>query len=191
MKSRPIIMRAEEVRAILDGRKTQFRRPIKPNPIPFGTDARPWMPVGGVHQDRWLCPHGQPGDRLWVRETWMIGTMLGMHRGQERPIAIYRADGEIPFPWRPSIHMPRWASRITLEIVRVRVERVQDITEEDATAEGVLDGGCLTCGIPEPCVCKDPKPNRRDSFVGIWQSIHGTWEANPWVWVVEFRKVTK
>ena len=188
MKERPILFSGPMVRAILDGRKTQTRRPVKPQPIPFGLDNRPWMPVGGVHQDRWLCPIGQPGDRLWVRETWRQfdagiecacydECFCRRHRGKP----IYRADCDSEDKWRPSIHMPRWASRITLEITRVWVERVQDITEEDAKAEGCCGGHS---SIPGYAFSATP----REHFRHIWQSIYGTWDANPWVWAVEFRR---
>lgn len=92
---------------------------------------------------------------------------------------------------RPSIHMPRWASRILLEVTSVRVERLQDISEADARAEGITDGGCTNCGNPEPCGCADPAPDARDAFCNLWQSINGdqSWIANPWVWVVEFKRV--
>ncbi|MCO6445826.1 MAG: hypothetical protein J5J04_17280 [Anaerolineae bacterium] len=98
--------------------------------------------------------------------------------------------GESPLRWRPSIHMPRWASRITLEIAAVRVERLQDISEADARAEGITDGGCLNCGQHEPCGCNNPAPAPRDTFAGLWREINGdgAWDANPWVWVVEFRR---
>lgn len=91
--------------------------------------------------------------------------------------------------WRPSIHMPRWASRITLEITDVRVERLNAISEEDARAEGIIDGGCLNCGEPEPCGCANPEPDATDAFAYLWQSIYGqeNWQANPWVWVIEFK----
>lgn len=174
MKERPILFSGPMVRAILDGRKTQTRRPVKPQLFV----ATPSM------FDFSKCPLGQPGERLWVRETWMMGTMLGMHKGQERPIAIYRADGEIKMSWRPSIHMPRWASRITLEITRVWVERVRDITEEDAMKEGCIrelkpDGSVgWGAGLVEA----------KDAFRDTWQSIYGTWDDNPWVWAVEFRR---
>ena len=191
MKYRPIIMRADEVRAILDGRKTQFRRPIKPQPVLTGFPGphwpehprKPWMPVGGVYQDQWQCPHGQPGDRLWVRETWRKGAV---GTAAEYWATVDALDWALS-RWSPSVHMPRWASRITLEIVRVRVERVQDITEEDAINEGCvrelkLDGSIAWgVGLIEA----------REEFRNLWQSIHGTWDANPWVWVVEFRRVTK
>ncbi|HBR4178810.1 hypothetical protein LVW23_11200 [Klebsiella pneumoniae] len=93
--------------------------------------------------------------------------------------------------WRPSIHMPRWASRILLEITDVRVERLNAISEEDARAEGIIDGGCLNCGKPEPCGCANPEPDATDAFAYLWQSIYGqeNWLANPWVWVIEFERV--
>ena len=93
--------------------------------------------------------------------------------------------------WRPSIHMPRWASRILLEITDVRVERLNAISEEDARAEGIIDGGCLNCGEPEPCGCANPEPDATDAFAYLWQSIYGqeSWNANPWVWVIEFKSV--
>ncbi|HBY0000972.1 TPA: hypothetical protein MIM87_28360, partial [Klebsiella variicola] len=93
--------------------------------------------------------------------------------------------------WRPSIHMPRWASRILLEITDVRVERLNAISEEDARAEGIIEGGCLNCGEPEPCGCGNPEPDATDAFAYLWQSIYGqeSWNANPWVWVIEFERV--
>ncbi|HBV8869436.1 TPA: hypothetical protein MD823_002006 [Klebsiella pneumoniae] len=93
--------------------------------------------------------------------------------------------------WRPSIHMPRWASRILLEITDVRVERLNAISEEDARAEGIIDGGCLNCGEPEPCGCANPEPDATDAFAYLWQSIYGqdNWNANPWVWVIEFKRI--
>lgn len=200
MKSRPIIMRAEEVRVILDGRKTQFRRPIKPQPVLtvfpspcwWEHTRKPWMPIGGVHQDRWKCPHGQPGDRLWVRETWRCRGGREYEYQQHQASIVYRADVE-PVEsscneWRPSIHMPRWASRITLEIVRVRVERVGDITEEDAKSEGIKIGEDRSHSFAEHGLPYHP---HADAFGNLWQSTHGTWNANPWVWVVEFRRIDK
>lgn len=93
--------------------------------------------------------------------------------------------------WRPSIHMPRWASRITLEITDVRVERLNSISEEDARAEGIIDGGCVNCGEPEPCSCAHPQPDATDAFAYLWQSIYGqeNWDANPFVWVIQFERV--
>lgn len=93
--------------------------------------------------------------------------------------------------WHPSIHMPRWASRILLEITDVRVERLNAISEEDARAEGIIDGGCLNCGEPDPCGCANPEPDATDAFAYLWQSIYGqeNWNANPWVWVIEFKRI--
>ncbi|EPN2845315.1 hypothetical protein ACYQSV_000276 [Klebsiella aerogenes] len=116
--------------------------------------------------------------------------------------AIYAADGDFTWGdddgyedgrscWKPSIHMPRAASRILLEITDVRVERLNAISEEDARAEGIIDGGCLNCGEPEPCGCANPEPDATDAFAYLWQSIYGqeNWNANPWVWVIEFKRI--
>ncbi|ELA3172361.1 TPA: hypothetical protein NO823_000998 [Klebsiella pneumoniae] len=116
--------------------------------------------------------------------------------------AIYAADGDFTWGdddgyedgrscWKPSIHMPRAASRILLEITDVRVERLNAISEEDARAEGIIDGGCLNCGEPEPCGCANPEPDATDAFAYLWQSIYGqeNWNADPWVWVIEFKRV--
>ena len=216
MKERPILFSGDMVRAILEGRKTQTRRAVKPQP---GDHMRiPMLTQNGwqfmTHPDQlrdtvssWRCPFGIPGDRLWVRETWSTRSgadglrpiQISPNRVGKEPI-WYKADGAQSYPeydkqpqgkWRPSIHMPRWASRITLEITGVRVERLQDMSEEDARAEGIVDGGCLNCGEHEPCGCNDPQPDARDSFIYLWESIHGedSWNANPWVWVIEFRMV--
>ncbi|MFW4109104.1 hypothetical protein [Klebsiella pneumoniae] len=116
--------------------------------------------------------------------------------------AIYAADGDFTWGdddgyedgrscWIPSIHMPRAASRILLEITDVRVERLNAISEEDARAEGIIDGGCLNCGEPEPCGCANPEPDATDAFAYLWQSIYGqeSWNANPWVWVISFERI--
>lgn len=185
MKERPILFTGEMVRAILDGRKTQTRRPFKfreTNQPP----SRPEL-FNPKHVTQ-PAPLGTIGDRLWVREKWAPHC--------EMPgAAIYRCDrgGDYQdtvtenFRWRPSIHMPRWASRIDLEITAVRVERAQEITEEDAKNEGVSpddyegyehpDNPTLSCAA------------HRYSFRDLWQSIYANWDANPWVWVYEFRRV--
>lgn len=135
---------------------------------------------GQWQNGRVLCPYGQPGDRLWVRETW-----APVPSGPCRPDnpVMYAATVEKPhiWTWKPSIHMPRWASRITLEVTGVRVERLQDISNADCWAEGMCDDN-----NPEQ------KLNRR-WFSELWESINGpgSWEQNPWVWVVEFRRVEK
>ncbi|WP_410752574.1 hypothetical protein [Citrobacter youngae] len=155
------------------------------------------------------CPYGEVGDRIWVRETFqgplVSEELLEEYRAHPEKFETpqyceYSADGgakpeycdlddNLRHGWRPSIHMPRWASRITLEITDVRVERLNAISEEDARAEGIIDGGCLNCGEPEPCGCANPEPDATDAFAYLWQSIYGqeNWNANPWVWVIEFK----
>ncbi len=242
MSFKPIIFNAEMVRAILDGRKTQTRRVIKPQPKhgePFqivGDKTKDWYNENlhdptPVFSYRWRCPYGQPGDLLWYKETWRVGAW-----SEDQHIAVdYKADGfsrrewlpvpdeeqferlytqsfndakkvglatdvdgfyqwepgESPCRWRSSRFMPRWASRITPKVKAVRVERVQDITEEDAIAEGV-NGGCLECGGKAPCGCANPSPDHRDAFIYLWNSINEkrghAWCLNDWAWVVEFEK---
>ncbi len=200
MKERPVIFNGEMVRAILDGRKTQTRRVIAnvslDNCIPL---QKPTKTKDGIYTHvmdapgHGLCPFGQVGDRLWVREAYQgplfnfdqMETYLEDTSKFERPeFCEYRADGgktpeyydaddNLRFGWKPSIHMPRWASRITLEITGVSVERLQDISEEDAIAEG------------------GTKHFNIDWFGPLWASIYSvdSWNANPWVWVIEFRRL--
>lgn len=199
MKERGMIFNAEMVRALLDGRKTQTRRIIKDCTV--GRDPiSKFIKIGkkfiGCYPEdvpeliRECCPYGVPGDRIWVRETWARYNI-----DQNIHDIAYRATTPADWPeegrWRPSIHMPRWASRIVLEITDVRVERLNAISEEDARAEGIIDGGCLNCGEPEPCGCANPEPDATDAFAYLWQSIYGqeNWNANPWVWVISFERV--
>jgi len=183
------------VRAILEGRKTLTRRVVKgitdPDLLEVGDDGTPiWLhsetcpsfcdyACGGRAL---VCPYGVPGDRLWVRETWQdIGC-------EDRTEYIYLAsveDGYHPPTWRPSIHMPRAACRIVLEVVGVRVERVRDISEVDAIAEG-FEGGETFKGGGEGRLYSP-----RDSFLDTFFNINKRAEpdANPWVWVVEFKKM--
>ena len=160
---------------------------------------------------RIACPYGLVGDRIWVRETFQ-GPLVSEELFEEYrahpekfetpQYCEYAANGgakpeycdlddNLRHGWRPSIHMPRWASRLTLEITSVRVERLNDISEEDARAEGIIDGGCLNCGEPEPCGCVNPQPDATDAFAYLWQSIYGqeNWDANPWVWVIAFKRI--
>ena len=204
MKERPILFSATMVRAILDGSKTQTRRVAKGEVLQW-LEREKFSPAFVADAGNHLCPYGQSGDRLWVRESWFQrGKWLlqGVPNADADDIywcgtqeIAYAANVKRPgHDWRsrPSIHMPRWASRITLEVTGVRVERLQDISEEDARAEGITDGGCLNCGNPETdCGCLNPQPDARDSFVRLWQSINGpkSWDANPWVWVVEFKRL--
>lgn len=166
------------VRAILAGRKTQTRRIVKP--LHMATVDAEQFPILA------MCPHGRPGDRLWVKETW--GALPHMMGGVQRETLRYRADGEYQnergtWRWRPSIHMPRWASRITLEITDVRVERLQDISEADAKAEGVS----MPDGTPTP----PDFWSYQQEFRHLWEQINGpgSWDANPFVWVVTFRRI--
>lgn len=223
MRERPINQRAEEVRAILDGRKTQTRRVAKHvgrysdgSLVRLSPDDE--SPCDGAVR----CPYGAPGDRLWVRETFASFTRAGsrcrptlaeyvvLSDGTQKardgklwpPLAEYAAGSADHIKWRPSIHMPRWASRITLEVTGVRVERLQDISESDAKAEGAREFRDLPSihpyGQDPRWSCGDPKSTEeclstaRYAFGNLWNSINGadSWEANPWVWVVEFKRVT-
>ena len=128
-------------------------------------------------------PLGKAGDRLWVRETFQAWRKVGHESDEWEPIGVkaasfgdtieYRATSKSTGPWTPSIHMPRWACRLVLPLVSVRVERVQDITEEDAKAEGA-----------EPI-----RGSYREGFRAVWESIYGTWDLNPWVWVAEWKEI--
>ena len=217
---KPILFSGEMVRAILDGTKTQTRRIIKPQPDTWRHDERGFefnrtdehRPVFADTFAKNYSPYGQPGDRLWVRETWKTGCNLdkyspkqiretyedaGYRLGDRKngkccPM-LYISDGEhkrwgdhdiADFgEWgktRVSIHMPRWASRITLEINGVRIESLHDITEDDARAEGVstqLNGKGILSNV--------------EAFRMLWTRINGasSWTQNPWVWVVEFRRI--
>ncbi|HGN3124997.1 hypothetical protein N0570_14355 [Pseudomonas aeruginosa] len=206
MKERPILFTGPMVRAILEGRKTVTRRVMKPQPDFLGSMVDPNTPFktldAGLHA-RITCPYGEPGDRLWVREAWaadaQVDAIAPSDLSQGEPI-WYPADLSVRQTGcsmiskgrvRPSIHMPRWACRILLEITAVRVERLQDISEEQALAEGVRG---------EPCdharqACADIGcwgDTAKGAFGFLWESLNGegSWAANPWVWVVEFKRVT-
>lgn len=175
MKKRPILFNGEMVRAILAGRKTQTRRVVKPQPHNPGLQA--WLEE--VSDGFIRSPYGVPGDRLWVRETWnCIETGI---KTQRQDWVRYRAtDGEELY-WKPSIFMPRWASRITLTITGVRVERVQDISSDDCRAEGLT---------PDSEISLLWRENIRDKYRDLWNSINAKrgygWDTNPWVWVISF-----
>jgi len=208
MKERPIIMSAESVRAIMDGRKTVTRRVVKPQPpapeavCALAGDEYGFMACGDLDQNavhrvvgpvwavrqlmgdrgnmapQWRCPFGAPGDRLWVRETWAT-------TGPEEESWANRGR------WRPSTHMPRWASRLTLEVLDVRVERVQRISPADCWAEGIqeedLDRWALHAGGRPEAV--------RTAFETLWDRLNAKrgypWDENPWVWRVEFRRIDR
>ncbi|MCK2155755.1 morphogenetic protein [Citrobacter braakii] len=200
MTERGMIFNSEMVRAILDGRKTQTRRPIK---FPFkdrnlGCELSGNELAGELSARNYLnSPFGKPGDRIWVRETFQ-GPLFDFDQMdayckdstpfEKAQFCVYKADGK-PAPeffdaddnlhccWRPSIHMPRWASRITLEITDVRVERLNAITESDAEAEGITYTGFGDLLV--------------DGYRYLWKSIYGddSWQVNPWVWVIEFKRI--
>ena len=200
MKERPIIFSGPMINAILAGRKTQTRRIIYPLVDRDRPDAEKWPAhspfigedgvwrfkngvVSYADNDR-RCKYGRPGDRLWVRETWLM-------RGAGQ-IVVYRADapsdaeaagfGAMYGGWRPSIYMPRDRSRITLEITNVRVQRLQEISNPDAIAEGV-EYGTTTA---------DFAPHAVYAFERLWDSINAKrapWSSNPWVWAITFKRL--
>lgn len=204
VKTRPIIFSGEMVRAILDGKKTQTRRVIKPQPE---------YVLGGRHLVRLEdmpeqlkpsviknllsdCPYGQPGDRLWVRETWARvpttayrcseGVQQTCYPDDPSMAVVYRAGWERSDPgvWKSPYHMYRWMSRITLELTGVRVERLHDISEADIKAEG-FDRAWYR-GYTSRKIDED------DDFSDFWDHVNGKrapWSSNPWVWVMEFTVV--
>jgi len=201
-KEKPILFNGPMVRAILSGQKTVTRRPVKGMALQWLADG--FEPGFVANPDNAMCPYGQPGERLWVRESFtdLRGTGIEHRPDPAGPLQRYAFAADSPpgshsdevrkdygIKWKPSIHMPRSACRILLEITAVRVERLQDISEEQARAEGITDGGCHNCGNHEPCGCECPTPSAVDSFVHLWNSTGGDWDANPWVWVVEFKRV--
>lgn len=206
------------VRAILEGRKTVTRRPVKATKahadgfmmLDHGKGWWPYNAFGDFASDHEgmeypiACPYGKPGDRLWVRETWYCdhfevqqgpylrpADMHDLDQSREDGELVYAADSLTPYEqeqpvWKPSIHMPRWASRILLEVTDVRVEQLQDISRADIRAEGLL--------CPPELASDDVSPNYRDWYPAawreLWESTGGDWDANPWVWVVSFKRVT-
>ena len=228
MKERPILFSAPMVRAILEWRKTQTRRVVQSIGndegfviIDYGNGGWPYRSDDGdstthtikrggklyLEETPHACPYGQPGDRLWVRETWQ-GPLLdseeheaqfhddGPEAFQKPGFCAYRATDSLDaigadgneIGWRPSIHMPRWASRINLEITGVRVERLQDISRADAIAEGAPPSHPSIDRVSSEYGFSD---FLRSWYAQLWEQINGpgSWDANPWVWVVEFKRV--
>lgn len=203
MISKPILFSGAMVRAILEGRKTQTRRIVKPQPDnwmrPFPNEApEPYWNVGGfrLRSDATnpLRPKHPVGSEMWVRETWCDG-----YPGTRDPW-LYRAtyEGGAEHKWRPSIFMPRAASRITLEVTEVRVQRLQDISERDAIAEGIERiGGAASVNpwrnyrIGQKGEMSQHASAPTRSYMTLWESINGpgSWDANPWVWVYSFERV--
>lgn len=204
-RERPILFNGEMVRAILDGRKTQTRRVVKSQPVPeparFELFCKPdglWVPCStsgkiGIFepQDFW-CPYGTPGDRLWVRETWVAASKWDDTRPRDipegEPFCYPASEEQRGISWgknRPSIFLPRWASRILIEVVSVKVERVQEISEDDAIAEGITEEQAMEWYYDGP--------HFTGPFIDLWDSINAKrgydWDANPWVWVVEFKRI--
>ena len=226
MKERPILFKADMVRAILEGHKTQTRRIVKPQPPnedftvadycdweddycssgiptvkfskPFDQDKRwDWWPIG---YKKIRCPYGRFRDRLWVKETSIISPPNWCDRngsthldapGGPRVVqylathSCTEAADDYKLKKTPSIFMPRWASRITLEITGIRVERLNDIIEQDAEAEGIQ----FIRDYPDA----DETLTAKQLYSFLWDSINGegSWDLNPWVWVIEFRRVEK
>lgn len=198
MKERPILMNGEMVRAILEGRKTQTRRIVKPSAwIEYGDVNDYGKPVSGGHDvDFSKCPFGTVGDRLWVREAFAVSEHWDSDEGRTVQNIGYKATAKNPDfkGWKPSIHMPRWASRITLEITEIRVERLNYISEKDALAEGIEEhiGAHGVKGFkPYLKGNLDVLAFPQNSFRSLWESINGpgSWDQNPWVWVIEFRRL--
>ena len=226
IRERPILFSAPMVRAILAGTKTQTRRAIKQQPLRAhqpdieGYSLQDFSdnPDTLFDHKHVPCPYGQPGDRLYVRETWRVGARWDDSKPSDIPpnicTVLYKAGGfttngdngerihggECSNPdWagktRTAIHMPRWASRIDLEITGVRVERLNAISEADAAAEGIIKydmgghGPLFGTGYPDTDPCARDTPV--GAYAALWESINGagSWDANPWVWVVEFQRV--
>jgi hypothetical protein len=206
MKERPILFNGAMVRAILDGSKTQTRRIMKPQPETVdgrsikAWDGHPAALLNLLNQNGRKCPYGQPGDRLWVRETWQAWRKTSYEYDEWEVCDVppsqiideygessieYQATSKSMGPWRPSIHMPRWASRIDCLVKAVRVERLQDISNADALAEGVS---------VHPEFHDEPRTSMYSpaaAFQDLWSATYsaGSWEANPWVWIVSFERV--
>lgn len=198
MKETPILYTGSNVRAILEDRKSQTRRLLKPqphawkqvNPTALGNAAWTFGVINnGVEQLDWKCPYGQPGDRLWVKETWRpyyeeetgaSGLLFRAGGYKETRAAMDVMSGNDH--WKPSIFMPRWASRITLEITEIRVERLQDISEDDAVAEGCKRS---------PITSDEWVDTAYGKYEELWEQINGpgSWDLNSWVWVIGFKRV--
>ncbi len=199
MREHPILFSAPMIRAILDGRKTMTRRVIKnvPEILMIG---QPLPELVEAYKNAWIktCPY-QPGDHLWVREAWGVAPCYNIYAPRNIPLSSrrhvdYKADGPEYWgvhadKWRPSIFMPRWASRITLEVEAVRVERLQDITEEDAVAEGFVSQW-----DEDADSSYEHGPSARELFAALWDSLNAKrnygWVTNPFVWVITFKRTS-
>jgi hypothetical protein len=196
MKEYPILFKPEMVKAILAGRKIMTRRLVKRTALDWLNNAE-FVPYFVAHSENGLCPYGYEGDNLWVRETWRP-TMNSMPTGWPYDYRATAKEDMVPEegPWKASIHMPRKACRIILWNEGVRIERLQEITDDDAISEGVL----TLPNEPEyqklfdEAVSKGEKPplgeTPQQKFMRLWISINGldSWNNNPWVWVIKFAK---
>ena len=197
MTEKPILFSGPLVRAIIEGRKTQTRRVIKPD----WYRCLDLSDADDVAKAFARCPYGEPGDQLWVRETWSVHSIydsLPPRYINQCPKVSYWADGNPEgLKVRQSIFMPRWASRIDLLVTGIRVERVQDISWQDAIAEGVVPGSCPCCfrAVNGCTDCMDTgfAENPVDEFSMLWDGINKKrgfgWESNPWVWCVDFERI--
>jgi hypothetical protein len=209
MNERPILFSSAMVRALLAGTKTQTRREVKATHPADATSAGVFFAPGKEYDGEWnwlngdprdcdswswvgepfRCPYGAPSDRLWVRETWGrfngCGTLAYRATNDENPMGS-------PERWRPSIHMPRKLSRIDLEVTGLRVQQLHDISEADAIAEGLIplsEGSDRTWTADG--TARTEYETAREAYAALWDDINGfgSWDANPWVWVVDFKVV--
>lgn len=207
MKETGLMFKAPLVRAILEGQKTQTRRVLKPQPAPNHPHdgGTKWVlerglhvPVGSVghlsvrEKMGLRCPMGQPGDLIYVRETF--NHFERNENFKEGCECFYRADGDCVDlqPWRPAIHMPKHAARIWLEITSVRVERLQQITDTDCWAEGGITEARPDQFSVHSVIATDGKAylSPRGAFSSLWESTGGNWAADPWVWVIDFKTIS-
>lgn len=203
MSVKQILFNTEMVRAILDGRKSCTRRIVKHDVkailnSPYHKE-HPEVEDKQIISKLCMPPH-QIGDILYVRETWYKGLERYMYRADYSDTEKFYRDGkEIEMKWHPSLHMPKDAARIFLRVTNVRVERLQEITEDEAVKEGVYQSNCKECNAPFGCdACPDEGYNEIDGFADLWNSTikksdldrYG-WDANPWVWVIEFERCEK
>jgi hypothetical protein len=219
MRERPILFSAPMVRAVLAVTKTQTRRIVKPQPLDDAPELATHLARRGHYewfnredQCSWKCPYGAPGDRLWVREAWADLTATHGQRWERfneetrlyergtHPFIWYRADGDQPDTgngalnqerWRPSIYLPRWASRILLEVTGVRIERLQEISEADAIAEGLFKDQAVRWTTWSATEEHREHLTPIEAYRELWEAINGrgSWDANPWVWVISFRRI--
>lgn len=206
MKHIPILFSTPMVQAILDGRKTMTRRVVKDKHVIFDRHSE-FPPELDESEMLKICPYGKPGDILWVRETWVRhnrSKFRQMYTYCSGDLFIkYKADGKNQYDtgevvkWKSPYHMPKSACRIFLEVVSVRVERLQEINQEDAKAEGITPIGHRPAS--EGCTQHADNSLMRDcykcAFKVLWNKINGksgsTWDRNEWVWVIEFKRVAK